>query len=62
MNKYTIINNTIVTPVPMNTDSLLQERSAVVWDTSNTEELNWLWEEEMRKKEIMQEMLEEYGY
>lgn len=59
---YTIINNTPYTPVLGNTDSIMQEKSAITWDNLNVDELNWLWEEEQKRTLIMQEMIQQYGY
>lgn len=62
MNEYTIINNTPVTPILGNTDSILQEKSAICWDGLNEDELEWLYWEEQKKTLIMQEMIEQHGY
>ena len=62
MNKYTIINNTPYTPVLGNTDSIMQEKSAIVWDNLDIQEMEYLWEQEQEKIRVMQEMIEQYGY
>lgn len=59
---YKIINNTLVTSVLNNTDSILQEKSAITWDNLDIQEMEYLWEEEQKKTLIMQEMIEQYGY